>query len=56
MKIPDISHDKVIACCNLLILAMLGTNADIMETKLDGFHDNDGKVYGDFKITVQKIK
>ena len=44
------------AACKILIVTMVSTNADRLKSKYTRFHDKDGVVYGDFVITVKKIK
>jgi hypothetical protein len=50
------SNDAILTACNILIVTCLSTNANSMNIKQIGFQDKDGYVYGDYLISVKKIK
>jgi hypothetical protein len=55
-KLPEMSQENVNKACTILVIAMLNTNAGEMKITQEKFHNPEGEVLGDFKITVKKIK
>lgn len=55
-NIPEISQTTINTACFILIIGMLGTNAEEMKIVQEKFHGKDDSNLGDFEIVVRKIK
>lgn len=52
--LPEIATQKVDMCATYLILACIDSGAGTMTLTKEGF-SKDGYVFGDYKVTVEKL-
>lgn len=51
----ELTPEIIQRAANILVIAMIQTNAETLEVTLEKFHGPDKKVYGDFKIEAYKL-